>query len=76
VEFTRDWRVTFEPSVAPTDAAVASLKEELAERFHLRIKPAGEGHAVTREVSLSIEPGSVVIGQAADRDRAALAEQA
>jgi len=76
VEFTRDWRVTLGPSVAPTDVAVASLKEGLAERFHLKLKPAGEDRAATRVVSLSIEPGSVLISQAADRDRAALAEQA
>ena len=76
VEFTRDWRLRLEPSVTPTDVAVASLKEGLAERFHLKLKPAGEDRAATRDVSLSVEPGSVVIGQAADRNRAALAEQA
>ena len=75
-EFTRDWRVRLESSVAPTDEAVASLKEGLADRFHLRLKPAGEDGAAARVISLSIEPGSIVIGQAADRDRAALAEQA
>ena len=75
-EFTRDWRVRLEASVAPTVVAVASLKEGLADRFHLRLKPAGEDRAAARIVSLSIEPGSIVIGQAADRDRAALAEQA
>jgi hypothetical protein len=76
VGFTRDWRVTLEASLAPSDVAVASFKEGLADRFHLRLKPAGEDRAATRIVSLAIEPGSIVVGQAADRDRAALAEQA
>jgi hypothetical protein len=76
MEFTRDWRVRLEGGVAPDDAAVASLKEGLAERFHIRIRPAGEERAAARIVSLSIEPGSIAIGQAADRDKAALAEQA
>ena len=75
-EFTPDWRVTLEQGVAPTDVAVASFKEGLADRFHLRIKPAGEDRTATRIVSLSVQPGSIVIGQAADRDRSALAEQA
>ena len=75
-EFTRDWRVTLEAGVAPTDVAVASLKAGLAERFHLSLKPAGQDGAATRVVSLSLEPGSIAVGQAADRDRAALAEQA
>jgi hypothetical protein len=75
VVFTRDWRVTLETGVAPADVAVASFKEELAARFHLRIKAAADPTA-NRVVSLSIQPGSIVIGQAADRDRAALAEQA
>ncbi len=75
-EFTSDWRLRLEPGVAPTDAAVASLREGLAERFHLKIKPAGGNEAGGRVVSLSLEPGSVAIGQPADRDRAALTEQA
>jgi hypothetical protein len=76
VEFTRDWRLRLEASVGPTDAAVASFKEGLADRFDLRLKSAGQDRAAPRTVSLSVEPGSVVIGQATDRDQAALAEQA
>jgi hypothetical protein len=75
-EFTRDWRLRLGPGLAPTDAAVASLKEGLAERFDLKIKPACEDETGSRVVSLSLEPGAVVIGQAADRDGAPLAEQA
>lgn len=75
-EFTRDWRVKLEGSVAPTDAAVASFEEGLADRFHLRLKPAGKDRAGRPVVSLSIQPGSIAVGQAADRDKAALAEQA
>ncbi|MGO8700875.1 MAG: glycoside hydrolase family 20 zincin-like fold domain-containing protein [Limisphaerales bacterium] len=75
-EFTRDWRLRVEASVSPTDVAVASLKEGLADRFDLRLKDAGQNPAAPRIVSLSVEPGSVVIGQAADRDRAVLVEQA
>ncbi len=76
VEFTHDWRLRLETGVTATDAAAAGFKEGLAERFHLRLQPPGKDQAAARVVSLAIEPDTIAIGQAADRDRAALAEQA
>jgi len=76
VEFTRDWRVKLDAGVGPADAAVVSFRGGLAARFGLRLKPAGEDGGGGRIVSLSLEPGAVAVGQAADRDKAALAEQA
>lgn len=74
--FTHDWRVRLGPGVSSNNPAVTSFTDELAERFHLKIKSAAADGAASRVVSFSVEPGSIVIGQAADRDKAALAEQA
>lgn len=75
-EFARDWLLVLEEGVAPTDAAIVSLKEGLASRFHLQIKSAGRDTTAKRIVSLAIRSGSVLVGQAADRNRAALSGQA
>ena len=74
--FTRDWRVLLGPGVSSNDVAVTGLTDELMGRFHLKIKSAAPNRTAPRIVSLSIEPGSIVIGQAEDHDKAALAEQA
>ena len=75
-EFTRDWRVKLEAGVGPADPAAVSFSEGLEARFGLKIERAGEEGGGARIVSLSLEPEAVGVGQAADRDRAALAEQA
>jgi len=67
-----DWRIEVGSGVSPSEAAVQSLQEELITRYHLQLQPRG-GAGVVR---LLIEPGSVTIGQARDRDKSALAEQA
>lgn len=74
--FTRDWQVRLGSGVTFNDSAVISFTEELKERFNLKIKPAAANRGASRTVFFSIEPGSIVIGQAADRDKAALAAQA
>ncbi|MGJ5813969.1 glycoside hydrolase family 20 zincin-like fold domain-containing protein [Paludibaculum fermentans] len=51
--------------------ALASLREHLAERFHL--SPAVSGGTVIR---LELRPGAVTAGRTEDSDRAAIAEQA
>jgi hypothetical protein len=70
--FDDTWRVAPGSGVEANDVAVESLKQELAERHQLKL--AGGEHA--KAIELVIRPGSVEIGEAADRDRAAVAAQA
>lgn len=70
--FDRHWRIQLGPGVNANDIAIESLKAELVERYELSPLSRGEGKAV----ELVIRPGSVGMGQATDRDNAALAEQA
>jgi hexosaminidase len=70
--FDSAWRLRLGPGVGANDVAVEGLKEQLARRYQLSL--AAEGAAKT--VNLQIRPDSVAVGQATDRDRAALAEQA
>jgi len=70
--FGGDWRIETGPGLAPDDAAALGLREDLIERFQLQFQPrAGAG-----VVRLSIQPGSVAVGEALDNDKSALAEQA
>ena len=57
---------------APGNAAAEILKEELAGRYRLKLA----GGTTGKTVELSIRPGAVEIGDAVDRNKAALAEQA
>ena len=70
--FGPDWRVELGPGVPPNDVAVQSLREDLLSRFQLRLQPQANAGVVR----LAIQPGSVAIGQALDRDKSVLAEQA
>src|SRR5208282_5986134 len=73
-EFTAAWRLELGPGVKADDAAVVSLKEELQERFHLALPEAkGKGGA---DLKLAIDPHAVEVGEAMDREKSALAEQA
>ena len=65
------WRLEL-AGVNANDAAVEVLREELAARFHLRLGESGPGPAIR----LAIAPGAVEVGQALDRNRQALADQA
>jgi len=66
------WRVEVGPRFAPGDVAVGALKEGLQERYGLVLGEHGSGPAVR----LEIRANSVAVGEAQDRDKAALAEQA
>ncbi|MGA2983480.1 MAG: beta-N-acetylhexosaminidase [Terriglobia bacterium] len=73
-EFAPSWRLELCPGVKPDDVAVASLKEELQERFHLALSEAkGKGGASLR---LTIDPHVVEVGEATDKEKSALAKQA
>ena len=66
------WRVEVGPGVAPSDVAVETLKEGLQERYGLKLGEHGSGPAIRLEV----QPNSVAVGEAQDKDKAALAAQA
>ena len=73
-EFGASWRLDLAAGVKTDDIAVISLKDELRERFHLSLPEArGKGGFVVR---LAIDPHAVDVGEAADREKSALAEQA
>lgn len=69
-DFTIDdaWRLQ-----APQgDTTAEILNEQLAERYHLKLAHGSSG----KVVELAVRPGAVEAGQATDRNKAALAEQA
>ncbi|HUJ20150.1 MAG TPA: glycoside hydrolase family 20 zincin-like fold domain-containing protein [Bryobacteraceae bacterium] len=70
--FDNTWRLDTPQGVPAGDIAIEELKAQLAERYRLSLGAPGQG----KSVELLIRPGAVEIGAAADRDRAALAEQA
>src|SRR5881397_1425522 len=68
--FGADWKLEVQ-GTSPNDSAVEMLNEELEKRFRLKLN--GRGPGVLR---LTMAPNSATVGQAQDRDREALAEQA
>jgi len=70
--FGADWRLALGPGVPADEVALETLREDLGTRFRLRLNPRGKAGVV----HLEIRPGSVAIGQALDRDRQALAQEA
>jgi hexosaminidase len=73
-EFGSGWRLALGQSVSATDVAVESLEKGLARRYGAILKTSGKGGDKT--IELRIQPGAVQIGEAADNNKAALAEQA
>ena len=71
-EFTRDW-VVERQGVAPGDAAVEVLNDELGKRYHVKLTNSGRGAGTLR---LVVAPNSARVGEAQDRDREVLAQQA
>ncbi len=70
--FTSDWTVVRE-GVPPGDAALEVLNDELDRRFHRKLATPAHPAGTLR---LVIAPNSAKVGQAQDRDRDALAQQA
>jgi len=66
------WRLELGKGVKPDDVAVEILKEGLDTRHGISLEPRGRGKAI----ALEIQPGSVAIGEAADKNKQALEEQA
>ncbi len=66
------WRLELGQGVKADDVAVESLKEGLETRHGITLETRGRGKAI----ALEIQPGSVAIGEAADKNKQALEEQA
>jgi hexosaminidase len=71
-EFSSGWRLELGHGVTPDDAAVTGLKDGLKSRDGVTLETRGQG----KTIELAVEPGSVKIGQATDKNRQALEEQA
>ena len=71
-EFTPFWQLELGTGVKTDDVAVESLKEELQERFHLVLSEEKVGPRLW----LAIDPRAVEVGEATDREKSALGEQA
>jgi hypothetical protein len=70
------WKLRLEGEVKEHDVAVESLKAGLASRFHLKLAETGSDRLESGVIRIDLRPKSVLIGQAIDRHRPALAEQA
>ena len=69
---TAVWRLELGQGVEPNSAAVEALKEDFEERHGFKWADRGSGPAI----HLAVEPSSVPVGEAQDKDKQALAEQA
>src|SRR5437762_13984704 len=70
------WKLELEGEVKENDVAVESLKASLASGFHLSLAETGSSRLASGVIQLDLRPKSVSIGQAIDRNKPALAEQA
>jgi hexosaminidase len=70
------WRLELEGAAKENDVAVESLRAALESRFHLSLSGTASGRSGSGVIQLDLRPNAVSIGQATDRNRAALAEQA
>ncbi len=67
------WQLQLDKSVRANDVAVETLHEDLATRFHLKLRSNGNPSGI---LSLRISPGAIQVGDALDRDKDRLAAQA
>ena len=69
------WKLELE-GVKENDVAVESLKASLASRFHLSLPETGPSRLGAGVIRMNLRPKSVSVGQAIDKDKPTLAEQA
>jgi hexosaminidase len=74
--FSRDWSLQLGPGVPANDIAVRSLNEELQSRFKIVLGQPGGSQVSAGILRLALLPDSIAVGEATDRDKAALADQA
>src|SRR2546423_11316292 len=70
------WQLQLETGVKENDVAAESLKDGLATKFDLGLGDRHSGRSQSGTIRMAVRPSSVSIGEANDRDKSALAEQA
>src|SRR5690242_3514131 len=70
-EFTHAWRLESGSGIQSDDISLQSLREQLQERFQLKLD--GSGNAPS--VHLAVTPNAVTTGATTDANQAAIAEQ-
>jgi hexosaminidase len=75
-EFASGWRLSLGAGVSADDAAVESLKQELSSRDGIMLMTWRAGRMPGHTITLTIQARSVRIGEATDKNKAALEEQA
>jgi hexosaminidase len=77
-DFTLDnrWKLELDGEVKENDVAIESLKARLASRFYLNLAGAAPGRLTSGVIRVELRANSVSIGQATDRNKLALVEQA
>ena len=70
------WQLVLGSGIIVDEVSVESLKEKLAERFHLGLTESKTARGVGGIIRLTVAPGSVEIGEATDRKKEGLARQA
>jgi len=71
-EFTHAWRLAVGSGIQSGDIAVQSLREQLQERFQLKLDGSGSAPVV----ELAVTPNAVSVDATTDSNKAAVAEQA
>jgi len=74
--FADGWQLVLEPGIKAGEVAVESLKEQLADRFHLVLAETKVTRGRSGIIRLAVAPGSVVVGEATDKNKPGLAAQA
>src|SRR6185437_4753437 len=70
-EFTHAWRLESGTGIPPEDISVQGLREQLRERFQLKLV----GSANVPTLQLAVRPNAVTAGPTTDANKAAIAEQ-
>ena len=68
------WRIDLGLDVKAGDVAVQSLKEEMSSRYGLMLETNGRQGG--KAIQLTVQPGSVEIGEATDKNKGPIEEQA
>jgi hexosaminidase len=74
--FTDGWRLALERGVKSDDVAVESLQEQLRERFYLSLADTAAASGRSGVIRLELTPKSVAVGEATDRIKEGIEEQA
>jgi hypothetical protein len=73
---TDGWQLLLDRGIKADELAVESLKERWVERFHMTLAEGKTSRGGTGIIRLSVAPGSVAIGEATDKNKNGLSEQA